>query len=52
MKFNPGLSTAWNFPRRSTTQAVCCGTTFTDCVAKITTATTKTIITIMKPESA
>src|ERR1700686_3784475 len=25
----PGGSTAWNLPRRSTTHAFCCGTTFT-----------------------
>ena len=29
MMFSPGSRMAWNFPRRSTTQAFCCGTTRT-----------------------
>src|SRR4051812_14901860 len=42
MMLRPGVSVAWYLPRRSTTQAFCCGTTFTPWMTKITTITART----------
>ena len=49
MKLRPGVSTAWNLPRRSTTHAVCWGTTLTDWNAKSTATTTSTSVKMRKP---
>src|SRR5580765_7145884 len=40
MMFRPGSSTWWNFPRRSTTQAFCCGTTRTPSITNTVTSAT------------
>src|SRR5690606_25491513 len=39
---SPGPRTLWNFPSRSTTQACCCGTTFTACATKTTASASTT----------
>ncbi len=49
MKLRPGFKTAWNFPKRSTTQAFCCGTTATPWKAKTAAATNKINDTVSKP---
>src|SRR5262245_61339121 len=41
--FSPGASVAWNFPRRSTTQACCCGTTFSERTTKMAAMTNRMI---------
>src|SRR5258706_724543 len=38
MTLNPGSSTSWNLPNRSTTQALCCGTTRTPSITNTTTS--------------
>ena len=40
---SPGCSTAWKRPRRSMTQAFCCGTTLTAFMTKVTATTRMTI---------
>ena len=40
--FRPGCSDAWNLPSRSTTQAFCCGTTFTAFTTNVTATTSRT----------
>jgi len=47
MKFRPGASVLLYLPRRSTTQAFCCGTTLTERAMKITATTNTTIATSM-----
>src|SRR6187431_1325420 len=41
--FSPGVSVAWNLPRRSTTQAFCCGTTLSERATKIAAITRMTM---------
>ena len=49
-KFRPGASVAWYLPKRSTTQAFCCGTTLTERVMKMT-AMTRRMMAISKAMS-
>src|SRR5438128_6796673 len=48
-KFNPGASTAWKRPRRSTTSACCCGTTRIAWMTTITATMNSASVTIDDP---